>query len=94
MTNVIGKLAQSRMDFRDKSENFSTELFDAYCEYRYYALLDRLCALGAAMAAKLDGYGTDKQIRKLLDLIHRNYHENLRLETLARSVQLQQFLSG
>lgn len=85
MTNVIGKLAQSRPEFRDKSGTFSTELFDAYCEYRYYALLDRLCALGVAMAAKLDGYGADKQFRKLLDLIHRNYRENLRLETLAEA---------
>ncbi|WP_123042946.1 response regulator transcription factor [Cohnella candidum] len=83
MTNVIGKLAQSNPEFREKSETFSTELFDAYAEYRYYALLDRLCSLGAAMAGKLNAYGTDKQIRKLLDLIHRNYHENLKLETLA-----------
>ncbi|RIE03028.1 helix-turn-helix domain-containing protein [Cohnella faecalis] len=83
MGTVLGKLGQSRPEIREKSHLFSDRLMDLYKEYRHAGLLDRLAGLAKQIADELRSFGTDKQIQKMLEMIERNYSENLKLESLA-----------
>ncbi|RKP56976.1 DNA-binding response regulator [Cohnella endophytica] len=72
---------------RDRSEMHSIELrasmVEIYKETRYLALIDRLSAIAEGMAGTVDNGGSDTLIKRVLDFIHRNYAENLKLEKLA-----------
>jgi two-component system, response regulator YesN len=83
MTAVIGKLAQSHPQIRAKSNWFAAALFEIHHEYRCLGVLERLSALAYELAGAHQAYGIDQQIKKMTEMIHRNYHTNLKLESLA-----------
>lgn len=80
-STILDKLIHNR------SEKHSLELraglLEIYKETRYMGLIERLAAIAEGMANSMENFGTDKQIKRMIDLIHRNYGENLKLEKLA-----------
>jgi two-component system response regulator YesN len=71
----------------DRSEGHRLELragmLEIYKETRYLGLVERLAAIAEGMANAQDNSGTDMQIKRMIDLIHRNYRENLKLDKLS-----------
>ncbi|MFC5467681.1 response regulator [Cohnella suwonensis] len=71
----------------NRSEKHSLELraglVDIYKETRYLGLIERLSAIAEGLAGKADGGGAETLVKRMIDLIHRNYAENLKLEKLA-----------
>lgn len=82
-TQTLAKLEQSRPDVRDRSRAFAADVLKLYGEYRFSGLLARLTELAGEMAEAFRSYGNDKQVQKMIELIRRNYAENLKLESLA-----------
>ncbi|WP_199614192.1 response regulator transcription factor [Paenibacillus alkalitolerans] len=82
-TGVLGKLSQQHAEIQEISPRFSSGMLEMYKEYRYRDLLRHAVNIFQSLADTLEVDGTDKQIKRMIDLIHRNYHENLKLETLA-----------
>ncbi|MBB6731245.1 response regulator transcription factor [Cohnella zeiphila] len=82
-TQALAKLEQSRPDVRERSRAFAAEVPKLYEEYRFSGLLSRLTQLAGEMADAFRSYDGDKQVRKMIELIRRNYAENLKLESLA-----------
>ncbi|WP_276354394.1 response regulator [Cohnella caldifontis] len=84
--SVIGKLAQSRPELRGRSHAWSAEAFAIHGEPHYRGMMERLTRLAEEIAGSLRGSGNERHIRKMTDLIHRRYQENLKLETLAEAL--------
>lgn len=82
-TQTLVKLEQSRPDVRDRSRAFASDVLKLYGEYRFSGLLGRLTALAGEMTDAFRSYGNDQQVQKMIELIRRNYAENLKLESLA-----------
>ncbi|MCI3919950.1 response regulator transcription factor [Paenibacillus sp. TRM 82003] len=81
--SVIGKLALHRPDVQTQSQSFSVEMLEVYKEYRFEDLLAHATKLFQSLAESLDDQGTETVVKRMIDVIQRNYHENLKLETLA-----------
>ncbi len=80
-STVLDKLTHNRSEMH--SLEIRAGLVEIYKETRYLALIERLAAIAEGMANSMENSGTDKQIKRMIDLIHRNYSENLKLEKLA-----------
>lgn len=83
LTHALARLEQTRHDARDRCRAFAAEVLKLYGEYRYSELLDWLTKLASRMADAFRSYEGDKQVQKMIELIRRNYAENLKLESLA-----------
>ncbi|RUS46557.1 response regulator transcription factor [Cohnella sp. AR92] len=83
VTAALNKLAASRPERRARCQAFATEVLEIYPEYRYAGALERLNGLIREAAAEFRDYGGDKQVQRMIDVIRRNYQENLKLESLA-----------
>ncbi|WP_027094148.1 response regulator transcription factor [Cohnella thermotolerans] len=83
VTTALGRLEQNRPELRARAQAFASEVLDIYAEYRYSGLIGTLTERVRDMAEAFRGQGPDKQLQKMIDLIHRNYRENLRLGSLA-----------
>lgn len=83
LTMALGKLAQNRPELKEKVQAYSSAVPDIYAEYRFSGLIGRLTALAREMAEPFRGCGGDKQVQRMIELIRRNYSENLKLESLA-----------
>lgn len=80
-SSVMDKLSNSHSEIQ--SLEFRGKLMEIYKEYRYAGLLERLNSIAVVIADSLVSTGSENQIKRMIDLIHRNYRENLRLEKLA-----------
>jgi two-component system response regulator YesN len=80
-STVQDKLTHNRSE--EHILELRARLPEIYKETRYLGLVERLAAIAEGMANALDNAGTDMQIKRMIDLIHRNYRENLKLEKLA-----------
>jgi two-component system response regulator YesN len=80
---VLGKLSMRRPEIQAHSQQFSINLLEIYKEYRYRDLLRHSADWFLRLAGVLEDQGTETIVKKMIDLIRRNYHENLKLETLA-----------
>jgi len=78
---VMDKLSKSHSELQ--SLEFRGRLMEIYKEYRYAGLIERLSSIAMVIGDSLESVGTDNQVKKMIDLIQRNYRENLRLEKLA-----------
>lgn len=81
MSSVLGKLGQSSVELRQ--QRYADELLALTKEYRYSRYMERLAMLLSSLCSELDSPASDRQMKKVIDLIKRNYRENLKLETLA-----------
>lgn len=88
MSAAISKLSQNRPELRELVRAYNTEAAALYGEYRYELLLERLFSICAGIADKLSekGAGPDKQVRKMIEMIHRNSSDALKLESLAEAL--------
>jgi two-component system, response regulator YesN len=82
-TAVLGKLSHHRSEIQEISQQFSTDLLEIYKEYRFRNMVQHFSKLFHRLADSLQDKGSDDLIKKMIDLIHRNYYENLKLDTLA-----------
>jgi two-component system response regulator YesN len=80
-SSVLDKFSQHRTE--SQSLEFRSEIMDIYKEQRYCLLLEKLYAIAKSIIESNGDTGNDKQIKRMIDLIHRNYGENLKLEKLA-----------
>lgn len=83
LAETIADLSRHHPDIREREEALTTELFEAVNEERYSGMLRRLVWLAEEVAGHVQYYGSDQQVRKMIDMIHRNYAQPLKLETLA-----------
>lgn len=85
MSAALSKLAQSRPEIREYVQSLDSELASLSEEYRYERLIARLASICGKAAEKLSvaGAGPDKQVQRMIELIHRNSADNLKLEALA-----------
>jgi len=83
LSTVISKFANNNPGLPNVAQEYSAVALEIYREYRYEELLERIAELLIELSVNAESTGTDKQIKKMIDLIQRNYHENLKLETLA-----------
>lgn len=83
LTETLAGLSRHHPEIRAREEALTTELFESVNEDRYSGMLRRLVRLAEEIAAGMQPYGSDRQVRKMIDLIHRNYARQLKLETLA-----------
>ncbi|SFE57925.1 two-component system, response regulator YesN [Paenibacillus catalpae] len=78
---VLDKLASKRPELPIR--DYRLRIPELYREYRFHSLIRRVTAIIEEIADSLDNSSADKQINRMIDLIHRNYKENLKMETLA-----------
>jgi two-component system response regulator YesN len=78
---VLDKLASKRPELPVRE--YRLRIPELYREYRFNSLTRRVTAIIEEIADSLDNTSADKQIKRMIDLIHRNYKENLKMETLA-----------
>ncbi|GLX66428.1 response regulator transcription factor [Paenibacillus glycanilyticus] len=81
LSAVLDKLAAKRPEFPVRE--YRIRIPELFREYRYCALINRTAAITMEIADSLDHSSADTQINRMIDLIHRNYKENLKMETLA-----------
>jgi two-component system response regulator YesN len=80
-SSLIDKLSHHHTE--SQSLEFRSKIMDIYKEQRYHLLLNRLYTVAKSMLDSISDTGNDKQIKRMIDLIHRNYGESLKLEKLA-----------
>lgn len=78
---VLDKLSVSRPEL--STREFRARLLELYKENHYESFLNRIVAILVDTANSVDSSSSHTQIAKMIDLIGRNYRENLKLEKLA-----------
>ncbi|WP_256762015.1 response regulator transcription factor [Cohnella sp. WQ 127256] len=88
MSVALTKLSQTRPEQREHVRKYNSEVAALYSEYRYEHLLRHLFSICTEICGKLseNGAGADNQVRKMVELIHRNSSDNLKLESLAEAL--------
>ncbi|WEK54635.1 MAG: response regulator transcription factor [Candidatus Cohnella colombiensis] len=88
MSATISRLSLNRPELREHVQTYNAEVTALYGEYRYEHLLKKLSSICMGICDKLNekDAGPDKQVRKMIELIHRNSSDHLRLETLAEAL--------
>ncbi|WP_308635068.1 response regulator transcription factor [Paenibacillus silvisoli] len=83
VTGVISKLSQRDPELQSRSGELSAGILAIHQAVSYAALERHVIDFVGGLKPVEVCAGTDKQIKKMLDLIQRNYAENLKLESLA-----------
>ncbi|MBO9600773.1 MAG: helix-turn-helix domain-containing protein, partial [Cohnella sp.] len=78
---VLDKLTASRPEFNTRE--FRARLLELYTELHYRSFLHRIVGILADIGSSIDSSSSRSHIARMIDLIHRNYRENLKLEKLA-----------
>lgn len=81
--SVIHRLAQHRPELAREPGSHAAELLEAYRKPHFSEVIDSVMQTLGAVVTRLDQGTADQQIKRLLDVIHRNYSQQLRLEMLA-----------
>lgn len=80
MAGVLDKLSVSHPEL--PSREFRARLLELYNENRIADFTAKISGMLTDLADSLDSAPADKQIAKMIDLIQRNYRDNLKLEKL------------
>ncbi|TLS53461.1 response regulator transcription factor [Paenibacillus antri] len=80
---VVGKLATNRPELQTVDRRLSVDMLALFREYRYDELLRATKSLFHSLMSATEEQGAEKLVKRVVDLIRRNYHENLKLETIA-----------
>ena len=80
---IMNRMLLNDANMQGMSPTFSADIMDIYKQSSYKTLELYLVGLLSGFIQESSHGGTDKQIKKMIDLINRNYFENLKLETLA-----------
>lgn len=81
LSAVLDKLSASRPELNTRE--FRARLLELYTELHYRPFLHKVVGILADIAGSIDSSSSHSQIAKMIDLINRNYRENLKLEKLA-----------
>lgn len=82
VTTVLNKLSRSDSNRQSIASEYSTRMIEVYKQPDLVRLLDYVKSLLFDVVDSLDD-NVDGQIKRMVDLIQRDYCENLKLETLA-----------
>jgi two-component system response regulator YesN len=84
-TQLFASVLEKLNDHRSHIESLDLRrrIMDIHKEQRYHLFLERLNAIAKSIVDALGDTGNDKQIKRMVDLIHRDYSESLKLEKLA-----------
>lgn len=84
LTGVLGKMSQHDAEVYARSGQVSVAIMEIYQLTRYPAVERHVIQLLKGLNSSVSqGASADKLMRKMIDLIQRNYDENLKLESLA-----------
>ncbi len=81
--SVVARLAAHRPELQTVDRRLSVDMLSLFREYRYDDLLRATKSLFRGLLSATEEPGADKLVKRVVDLIQRNYHENLKLETIA-----------
>ncbi|NIK67223.1 response regulator transcription factor [Paenibacillus sp. BK720] len=81
VSSILDKLASKRPELPVR--DYRQRIPELFREYRVSSLTRLASAIIDQIADALDHSSADKQINRMIDLIRRNYKENLKMETLA-----------
>lgn len=83
MNLVLNKFMQKRIELQSKSKQVVDAIADIYEVHSLQQLYTQVHAIVLEMMGNTEEEGKHKEVKIMLDLIHRNYNDNLKLETLA-----------
>jgi len=86
LTHVLNRLAHTQASVRERANEYAGRVLALERSATYAALLQSSAALLADAAAATGGDTQENRIRRMIDLIQRNYKENLKLETIAEAL--------
>jgi two-component system response regulator YesN len=83
LSQALNKLSLNHREIAARLEQNSAAVQHIYNHSPYAALLRYIIRFLEEIVGQLGSAGTDVQMKKMIDLINRHYHENLKLESLA-----------
>ncbi|MBB6670569.1 response regulator transcription factor [Cohnella nanjingensis] len=83
LTGVLNKLSQKHAIVRERFPSYEERVLAAYRAPSYRTMLLAMSSLLEEVSGEIACVGSESRIRQMIDLIHRNYQENLKLESLA-----------
>ncbi|MFC4102721.1 response regulator [Paenibacillus xanthanilyticus] len=86
LTHVLERLALKHTSVRKRSQEFSGRVLAIERSQTYAVMLKSIADLLADMASDAGSDTQETCIRRMIDLINRNYKENLKLETIAEAL--------
>jgi two-component system response regulator YesN len=84
ISSVLNKLMYEYQDIRETLSNVFTRVFEIENQPKIRALLSFVNSLLAEILEKMDVKNTDVLVKKMINLIERNYDKNIKLETLSK----------
>lgn len=83
LTGVHGKLTKYHSELHSKIKESSDRIAAVYRQRSVYDLFDHTVQFFGDLMWQAGKGGRDQEMKRVIDLIHRNYSENMKLETLA-----------
>jgi len=83
LSSVVGKMLQHHDELRNVQQDSASWILDFY---RFESIDEMFSSIEDKLSQLVDRFGTmnsETLVKRMIDLIHRNYDENLKLETLA-----------
>lgn len=84
LTSVMNRLLASHEQLRAKQEEYTAWIVQLYKYHSMQDMFDMVEHRLLNITEQLGNATGDSIIKRMIDLIHRNYHENLKLESLAK----------
>lgn len=81
--SIMNRLVQQHEDLRTEHQEAACWIVNLYHYDSIHQLFAVIEERLLEIADRLDAMGSDTLVKRMIDLIHRNYHENLKLESLA-----------
>ncbi|MEF2964869.1 response regulator transcription factor [Paenibacillus sp. M1] len=83
LTSILGKGLKQSPELQSRSKEFSDNLSEIYKALTLNDLYEQTEYFLEQMMSRLSGSGKHQEVKVMLDLIHRNFSDNLKLETLS-----------
>lgn len=83
LNRLLGKLSSRNPETFDSKKGFADQLVKLYKQRNIYSLYEYIDDMLCQFAEPFGGRSKEQEVKHMLDLIHRNYSDNLKLETLA-----------
>lgn len=83
LTSILSKAGKNSPELQSKNKEYSESISDIYNARTIDGLYDRTDQFLQHMMTRMGEKGKHKEVKIMLDIIHRNFNENLKLETLS-----------
>jgi two-component system response regulator YesN len=84
LSALLGKLAIKNPVIQTENQAYSSSLMGIHKQHNLHAMLLHILQFFDHLIQTAEKVDTDMQLKKMVDLIQRNCHENLKLEALAK----------